>query len=57
MLVLCLGKGVQQIKEVVAALGELLVGVLLQVSELVGVGVHPVPDSSLQALYRLNIGI
>ena len=52
MLVLCLGKGVQQIKEVVAALGELLVGVLLQVSELVGVGVHPVPDSTLQALYR-----
>jgi hypothetical protein len=55
MLVLGLGKRVEQVEEVVATLGQLLVGVLLQVRELGRVGVHPVPDGSLQALNKCDM--
>ncbi len=47
MLVLGLRKVVQQVEEVIAALSELVVCVLLQVGELLRVGVHPVPDGLL----------
>ena len=57
MLHLRVRKVFQKIKESVATLGQLLVGVLLEVGELVRVGVHPVPDSFLQALHHHQVGI
>ena len=57
VLVLRLRKCVQKVEECLAALGQLLVGVLLQIGELVRICVHPVPDRFLEGNHQHKMGI
>ena len=47
-------KVVKQVKEGVTTLGQFLVCILLEICELVGICVHPVPNCLLQALHQHN---
>merc|ERR1712106_931815 len=57
VLILSLSKVIKKIKKCVAALGQLLIRIFLQVSKFVRISVHPVPNSLLQALHQDKVGI
>ena len=57
VLVLRLRKCVQEVKECLAALCQLLIGVLLQISELMRICIHPVPNSFLKGDHQHKMSI
>ena len=57
VLVLRLRKCVQKVEECLTALGQLLVGVLLQIGELVRICVHPVPNSFLEGDHQHKMSV